>query len=100
MTDDELKDYLGALFAAQDAAIDARFKAQEQFIYARYRETDAKLDRALAELTDIKARATDLEIHMGLVVGGVGRVNDRLDGVDKRLAHIERRLGLVDEPIP
>jgi hypothetical protein len=89
VTDDELKDHLAALFAAQ-----------QQFIYARFRDADAKLDRVLAELADIKPRVTDLEIHMGLVVGGVGRVNDRLDGVDKRLAHIELRLGLVDEPAP
>jgi DNA repair ATPase RecN len=53
------------------------------------RRIDEKLDRVVEDVHDIKARVTAIEEAQA----GIHR---RLDRVDTRLDHIERRLKLVD----
>jgi hypothetical protein len=64
------------------------------------RRMDAKLDRVLAELADLKPRMTAVELQFGQMVTALGRVNERLDRVEVRLERIERRLDLVEESQP
>lgn len=81
------------------AGLDARFKAQEAFIHERYRKTDAKLDLVLAELSDLKPRATAVEVQLGYLTAAVGRTNERIDRVDVRLGRIEKRLDKLEETV-
>jgi hypothetical protein len=81
-----------------DEDLDARFEGLKQFIHERFRETDAKLDLVLAELSDLKPRATAVEVQLGYLMAAVGRTNERIDRVDVRLGRIENRLELSDEP--
>lgn len=53
------------------------------------RRLDEKLDRAVSDLQDVKARLTSVEV-------GQAGLDRRLDRVDLRLDRIERRLELVD----
>lgn len=55
------------------------------------RRMDEKLDRVIADVTDLKHRMTAVEVQVGQLVTAVGRVNERLD-------RIERRLDLVETP--
>ena len=55
------------------------------------RRLDAKVDRVIDDLRDIKTRMTAVE-------EAVSGVNRRLDRHDARLDRIERRLDLVEPP--
>jgi hypothetical protein len=55
------------------------------------RRTDAKLDRIIDDLADLKVRTTNTE-------EGLAGVNRRLDRLDVRMDRIERRLDLTDAP--
>ena len=54
------------------------------------RRIDAKLDRVIEDVRDLKVRMTAVE---EAVVG----VNRRLDRIEARIDRIEQRLDLVDE---
>ena len=53
------------------------------------RAIDGKLDRVLDDVSDLKLRVTNVEENL------VG-LNRRMDRLDSRAAHIERRLGLAE----
>lgn len=53
------------------------------------RQIDAKIDRVVDDLRDLKVRATLLE-------EGLAGANRRLDRVELRLDRIEKRLDLVE----
>ena len=55
------------------------------------RRFDAKLDRVVDEMLDVKVRPTAVE-------EGLAGVNRRLDRLEIRVERIERRLDLVDQP--
>jgi hypothetical protein len=55
------------------------------------RPFDAKLDRVVDEMLDVKVRLTAVE-------EGLAGVNRRLDRMEIRTERIERRLDLVDQP--
>jgi hypothetical protein len=55
------------------------------------RRFDAKLDRVVDEMLDVKVRPTAVE-------EGFAGVNRRLDRLEIRVERIERRLDLVDQP--
>jgi hypothetical protein len=55
------------------------------------RRFDAKLDRVVDEMLDVKVRLTAVE-------GGLAGVNRRLDRLEVRVERIEPRLDLVDQP--
>jgi archaellum component FlaC len=60
-------------------------------IVLHYRRFDAKLDRVVDEMLDVKVRLTAVE-------EGLAGVNRRLDRLEVRVERIERRLDLVDQP--
>lgn len=53
------------------------------------RSMDAKLDRLMEDVSDIKVRVTSLEVALA-------GVNRRLDRIDARLDRLERRTGLIE----
>ncbi len=55
------------------------------------RRLDAKMDRVLEDVQDLKVRMTHVE-------EGLAGVNRGLDRMDTRLDKVERRLELVDGP--
>jgi predicted nucleic acid-binding Zn-ribbon protein len=58
-----------------------------------FRRIDAKLDRIIDDLSDLKVR-------MSLVEMGLANVQQRLDRMDGRLDRIERRLELRENGEP
>ncbi len=56
------------------------------------RRMDAKLDRVIEDVQNLKMRMTHVE-------EGLAGVNRRIDRVEQRLDRIERRLDLVDQPL-
>jgi predicted nuclease with TOPRIM domain len=55
------------------------------------RRLDAKVDRVIDDMRDVKVRLTGVE-------EGLAGVNRRIDRVESRLDRIERRLDLVELP--
>jgi DNA repair ATPase RecN len=53
------------------------------------RQVDAKLDRVIDDLGDIKVRVTNVEENLAAL-------NRRADRMDLRMERIERRLNLVE----
>ena len=62
------------------------------------RRMDAKLDRILDEVGDLKVHVTAVEERLAQVELSVAGVNRRIDRVDARVERIERRLDLVELP--
>jgi archaellum component FlaC len=62
------------------------------------RRIDAKVDRVIEDLRDLKVRATDVEERLAKVDLSIAGVNRRIDRVEARLDRIERRLDLVEMP--
>ncbi|MCU0829965.1 MAG: hypothetical protein MUC58_00340 [Rhizobiaceae bacterium] len=60
----------------------------ESLILRQLRAMDAKLDRLLEDVSDLKVRATSVE-------EALAGVNRRLDRVEQRVDRIERRLDLT-----
>lgn len=86
------------------AGLDARFKAQEEFVHERYRKTDAKLDDVMKTQREGLVRLARIEEVMFKVrrdqaddAGAVVHVQHRMDRMDERIERIERRLDLADE---
>jgi RNase P/RNase MRP subunit p30 len=65
-----------------------------EFTHGYFRRLDTKLDRVLAELSDLKPRMTAVEVQLGYLTAAVGRTNERIDRVEVRLDLIGRRLDL------
>ena len=65
--------------------------APDNVVLQYLRRFDAKLDRVVDEMLDVKVRLTAVE-------EGLAGVNRRLDRVEIRIERIERRLDLVDQP--
>jgi septal ring factor EnvC (AmiA/AmiB activator) len=60
------------------------------------RRMDAKLDRLVDDLQDVKMRLGSLEQKMAIVVTDIARIDGRLDGFEQRLGRIEKRLELIE----
>ncbi|MDO9223508.1 MAG: hypothetical protein Q7U20_07320 [Caulobacter sp.] len=65
--------------------------APDNLVLQLLRKMDAKLDRVLDDVQDLKVRMTHVE-------EGLAGVNRRLDRLDVRVDRIEKRLELVDSP--
>lgn len=63
----------------------------DNIVLTLLRRMDAKLDRVLDDISDLKVRMTHVE-------EGLAGVNRRLDRLDTRVDRIEKRLDLVDHP--
>jgi uncharacterized coiled-coil protein SlyX len=90
-----------------EARLDARFTALEEFIHERYRRADAKLDRVLGDLADIKGRLSSLEEKVVGVRRDIAAMDEavvrqtiRIDRIDARLDRIEKRLDLREAAAP
>ena len=56
---------------------------------ARYDRMDAKLDRLIDDMQDVKVRLTSLEENYGAT-------SRRLDRIERDISHIKKRLDLVE----
>jgi hypothetical protein len=73
---------------------------------ALLRRMDGKIDRIIADLSDLKGRVTSLEDGQAVIIREMGRMREdmarqsgRMDRIDGRLDRIERRLDLYDAPL-
>lgn len=66
------------------------------------RRLDARMDRVLEEVADLRQRMTALEIQVGSRVATkqshYAQVTLRMDRHETRLGGIERRLNIIDAP--
>jgi hypothetical protein len=60
------------------------------------RRIRASQERTEFDISDLKSRASGIELNQGQVLISLGTLNQRLDRFDERLSRIERRLDLVD----
>jgi hypothetical protein len=60
------------------------------------RRIDAKLDRVIEDVQDLKIRMTNVEERLAAVEMSIAGVQRRIDRVETRLDRIEKRLDLVD----
>lgn len=63
--------------------------------HAFLRRMDAKLDRLIDDMQDVKLRLGSLEQKVAFMSADIARIDGRIDGVNARLARIEKRLDLV-----
>jgi archaellum component FlaC len=63
--------------------------APDNLVLEMLRRMDAKVDRVIDDLRDIKGRMTGVE-------AGLASVQRRIDRIEDRLDRIERRLELAD----
>ncbi|MFZ5739332.1 hypothetical protein BJ123_10136 [Rhodopseudomonas thermotolerans] len=63
----------------------------DNLVLTYLRRMDAKLDRVIDDVHDLKVRMTGVE-------EGLAGVNRRLDRLEVRVDRIERRLDLADQP--
>lgn len=63
----------------------------DNLVLVYLRRLDAKMDRIVDDLADVKVRLTNLE-------EGVAVMSRRMDRLEARVERIERRLDLVDMP--
>jgi archaellum component FlaC len=57
---------------------------------------NAKLDRVIEDVQDLKIRMTSVEERLGSVEVSITGINRRIDRIEIRLDRIEKRLDLVD----
>jgi hypothetical protein len=62
------------------------------------RRIDAKVDRVIDDIQDVKHRVTSLEGPMASVRTDMAAMSLRIDRIDTRLDRIERRLDLAAGP--
>ncbi len=70
----------------------------DNLILVYLRRMDAKLDRVIDDVSDLKVRMTNVEEQLAKVELSIAGVNRRIDRVEVRLDHIERRLELSEQP--
>ena len=67
----------------------------DNVVLAYLRRIDEKVDRLLADVRDLKARMTSLEAQVGHLHLDFAGQSARIDRIETRLDHIERRLELT-----
>ena len=68
----------------------------DNLVLVLLRRIDAKLDRVMSDVTNLKVRMSALEAESGYVRVGLAELNARMDRLDTRLDRIERRLDLTE----
>jgi predicted nucleic acid-binding Zn-ribbon protein len=68
----------------------------DNLVLVMLRRMDAKLDRVIEDVQDLKIRMTNVEERLASVEMSIAGINRRIDRVEIRLDRIEKRLDLVD----
>ena len=68
----------------------------ENRVLKMLRRLDAKMDRVIEDIADLKRRFTALEEGQAALTQGLAGVNRRLDRLEARVDRIEHRLGLAE----
>ena len=71
----------------------------DSLILRMLRSMDAKLDRVIQDIGDLKQRITSLETKVALLHGDFANQSVRIDRIEIRLDRIERRLGLAEAEV-
>lgn len=70
----------------------------DNLILRKLRKIEELLEALTETVGELSARMSSIERYSGEQLVQIGTTNSHLDRVDKRLARIERRLELVEEP--
>ena len=70
----------------------------DNLILQLLRRMDAKLDRVIEDVQDLKVRMTNVEERLAAVEMSIAGIQRRIDRVEQRLDRIEKRLDLVELP--
>jgi len=85
------------VFANADSCENASMAEEPESILLRYlRQIDAKIDRVIEDLHDLKHRITSLENQIAHLHGDFANQSVRIDRIEIRLERIEKRLNLVE----
>ena len=68
----------------------------ENRVLEMLRQLDAKMDRVIDDIADLKRRVTALEEGQAALAQGLAGVNRRLDRLEARVDRIEHRLDLAE----
>jgi hypothetical protein len=68
------------------------------FLREQFARVHTKLDLLTAGQLDLSSRVSSLEAQVALLHGDFANQSMRIDRIEHRLARIERRLDLVDQP--
>ena len=61
-------------------------------------DIDAKLDRLIDDMQDVKVRLNSLDKQIGSMAADIARIDGRIDGMNKRLDRIKARLETLSTP--
>ena len=70
----------------------------DNLVLVYLRRMDAKLDRVIDDVGDLKVGTTNVEERLAKVELSIAGTNRRVDRVEARLDRIERRLDLAEMP--
>jgi hypothetical protein len=84
--------HYGALDVMLNAGDTLMSDGPDNLVLRFMRQVDAKLDRVIDDLSDIKVRVTNVEENLVAL-------NRRVDRIDLRVERIERRFDLVGGPV-
>jgi predicted nucleic acid-binding Zn-ribbon protein len=68
----------------------------DNLTHVMLRRMDAKLDRIIDDVADLKVRMSSVELEVARLAVRVAETNARIDRVEVRLDRIERRLDLTE----
>lgn len=68
----------------------------ENLILEMLRRMDQRMQVMADDIGDIKLRSTATEEHLASIMMSIAGINSRMDKIDARVGHIERRLNLTD----
>lgn len=104
---DDIRSIFADFEARLNAGLDARFKAQEEFVHEIWRRTDASLAAVMKTQREMLAQLARIEAGQGKLrrdqsddAATVIELQGRVVEMDERVARIERRLGLVGDAGP
>lgn len=68
-----------------------------EFVHERFRKTDEKLDRLLAEMSTVGRRLTSIENRITSLDHSVAHVHERIDVMQKQLDDVGQRLSRIEK---
>ena len=70
----------------------------ESLVLQLLRKLDAKVDRIVEDVADLKLRMTQVEERFASMEVSMAGIQRRIDRVEQRLDRIEKRLDMADSP--
>ena len=67
-----------------------------ELLYEVLKKLQAEMAEMRFDISDLKARASSQDEHLGNIILSLSGLNRRMDRFDERLGRVERRLDLTD----